>query len=221
MLTSRAKTVRQEAIDLHLCALEEVTNLFEAFHGYKGTGNSATYCFGVFEDDRAVAAFLWQPPPVGAAKALSSAPGGAGVLSLSRMVAVPKSDRHLRHISKPLKRQMRLIDRGRWPVLVTYSDASLGHTGHVYLCSGWQKDGTSRRPVYETEGVRRSSYSNGKHTHAGKTRVGTTTLTRWVHRVTPHGSEAAWLASHGWERVPVPGRTWASGNPAYTWRKVP
>lgn len=34
-------------------------------------------------------------------------------------------------VSKPLRRQMRVeIDRGRWPVLITYSDEGQGHTGH-------------------------------------------------------------------------------------------
>jgi hypothetical protein len=38
-----------------------------------------------------------------------------------------------------------LIDRTRWPVLVTYSDIGQGHTGHVYKCSGWEKVGEPER----------------------------------------------------------------------------
>jgi tRNA U34 5-carboxymethylaminomethyl modifying GTPase MnmE/TrmE len=62
--------------------------------------------------------------------------------------ALPREERRLRHISKPLKRQMRdLIDRTRWPVLVTYSDEGQGHLGHVYKCSGWQKTTRKRAQV--------------------------------------------------------------------------
>lgn len=106
----------------------------------------------------------WQPPPPGAASAVCpEAPFGA--LALSRMVALPRSERALRHISKPLRQQMRrLIDRTRWPVLVTYSDEGQGHTGHVYKCSGWTPTVRSHRPIRETvDGARASSYSNGKH----------------------------------------------------------
>jgi hypothetical protein len=83
------------------------------------------------------------------------------VLALSRMVAVPAEQRRLKHISKALKRQMRLIDRSRWPVLVTYSDESVGHTGHVYKCSGWTPTTRKRVRTYAVDGVRTSSYQNG------------------------------------------------------------
>lgn len=207
----------REFIDLRSCRVDEVAHLFLEFHGYKSYNRTATYCFGVFEDGRPVAAFTWNPPPPGASRALSSAPGGAGVLALSRMVAVPQDQRRLRHISKPLRRQMRdRIDRGRWPVLVTYSDASLGHTGHVYRCSGWQEDGCRERAYCATEsGERKSSYSAGKRSRAVV--VGTTQLTRWVHRACPEGAEAEWMAAHGWTRVPIPGKQWVSGSPAHHW----
>lgn len=207
----------REFIDLRSCRVDEVAHLFLEFHGYKSVGQTATYCFGVFEDGRPVAAFIWNPPPPGPAKSLSSAIGGAGVLALSRMVAVPQDQRRLRHISKPLRRQMAYrIDRGRWPVLVTYSDSSLGHTGHVYRCSGWQEDGQRSRPICTTDdGQRKSIYASGKRSSAVIT--GTATLTRWVHRVCPVGEESAWLERHGWVRVPVPGKKWASGAPAHHW----
>lgn len=120
--------------------LKEVRDLCERFHGYGSVGASATYAFGVFEADLCVAAYSWQPPPPGAARsACPEAP--EGVLSLSRMVAVPRDDRALNHVSKPLRRQMRReIDRTRWPVLITFSDEGQGHTGYVYKCSGWEKD---------------------------------------------------------------------------------
>ena len=36
---------------------------------------------------------------------------------------------------------MRLIDRSRWPVLVTYADTRLGHTGAIYKATNWRCDG--------------------------------------------------------------------------------
>ena len=158
-------------------------------------------------------AFVWLPPPPGAAMALSAAPGGAGVLALSRMVAVPRNERRMQHISKALYRQAsRMIDRGRWPVLVTWSDASLGHTGHVYKCAGWQEDEKRKAVFFEDEhGHRASRYSNGKIVRAGK--GASTVLTRWIDRACPEGAELRHLLSNGWVRVPT-GKVWASGKPA-------
>ncbi len=36
---------------------------------------------------------------------------------------------------------MRLIDRDRWPVLLTYADTALGHTGAIYRATNWTCDG--------------------------------------------------------------------------------
>ena len=149
--------------DLRRVHLSIVRDLCERFHGYRSAGGVAAYAFAVFEDGLPVAAYAWQPPPPGAAKSVCpEAPHG--VLALSRMVAVPKAERFLRHVSKPLRAQMKHeIDRTRWPVLVTYSDEGQGHTGYVYQCSGWEK--TSRRRVEirtDRAGARASRYSNGK-----------------------------------------------------------
>jgi len=196
----------------------EVLPLFEAFHGYKSLSNSLTYCFAVYEDAKPIAAFAWQPPPVGAAKAVCpEAP--AGVLALSRMVAVEKPDRRLKHISKPLRRQMKfLIDRTRWPVLVTYSDEGEDHNGFVYACSGWTKTERNKRPIKETaDGARASSYSNGKHGGRDLVDAGHTYIQRWENRASAKGAAADHMAAGGWVRVAIPGKVWASGKQAHTW----
>jgi hypothetical protein len=201
---------------LRVSTLDEVLPLFQRHHGYASLGKVATYVWAWFELDEPVAAWVWNPPAPGAARALSPlAPHG--VLSLSRMVAVNRSDRALRHISKPLRQQMRhLIDRGRWPVLATWSDASLGHTGHVYKCSGWQIDGARSSQVFTNEsGERRSKYRAGHTNLEGLARGEDTTITRWVHRVVPAGEEAAHMAAAGWVREPIPGKVWASGGQAF------
>jgi hypothetical protein len=235
----RDKAPRFEVYDTTIAI---VRALCEKFHGYEGSGDVAVYAFGVLENGpigpvdvvrpnglRVVMATAWQPPPPGAAKSVCpEAP--QGVLALSRMVAVPRDDRELQHISKPLRWQMRdarAIDRTRWPVLVTYSDEGQGHTGHVYKCSGWQKTTRRRVRIFEDEnGVRSSSYANGASGKRGLRAVGHTWIQRWEHWVMPfdatrddrvEASQRAliWMTSHGWRREPVPGKVWRSGSQAF------
>lgn len=205
--------------DLRECSLAEVRELCRAHHGYGSAGGIATYSFAVYEAGRPVAAYAWQPPPPGAALAVCpEAP--AGVLSLSRMVAVPRAERLLNHVSRPLRRQMHtLIDRGRWPVLVTYHDEGQGHTGHVYKCSGWELSGGGReRSVYvDDDGHRASRYSNGVSGGRALTGAGKTRLHRWEHWACERGDAANWMAKNGWTRVTIAGRTWRSGKPACRW----
>jgi hypothetical protein len=220
-MSSDADTIaglRASNYDLRTVTLSQVRCLCEQFHWYASAGAAAVYCFGVWEGNAIVAAYAWQPPPPGAARAVCpEAPHG--VLALSRMVAVPRRNRKLNHVSRPLRRQMkRLIDRTRWPVLVTYSDQGCGHTGHVYKCSGWRATKKEKRPFFlDDKGRRVSSYSNGRHGSRSLTRGGTTVLQRWEHWMCKRGMAAEWLASHGWHRVPVPGKRWRSGNQAFTY----
>jgi hypothetical protein len=200
------------------CKRQEVLPLFEAHHGYKSLGHSLTYCFGVVEEKRIIAAYVWQPPPPGAAKGVCPEAPHA-VLSLSRMVAVPKGERRLRHISKPLRYQMKwLIDRTRWPVLLTYHDEGQGHTGHVYKCSGWQPTARALRPTCQVDGKRVSAYRNGYY--GERPFSGKTWIQRWEHRVCPQGEAHTWLENQGWQRIPIPGKVWRSGTQAYTYRKT-
>lgn len=209
--------------DLRECDGETVVSLCAKYHGYGSAGDAFTYAFAVYESCRPVAVYAWQPPPYGAAKAVGgSAPGG--VLSLSRMAAVPRKERDLKHVSKPLRRQMRLhIDRGRWPVLVTFHDEGEGHNGFVYKCSGWTPTARAKRRFFvdAVTGNRVSVYANGKT--GGRSNVipgGHTWLQRWENRVCPVGQEAEWMRAHGWVRVQIPGKVWASGNPAHRWMQV-
>lgn len=204
-------------IDLRPAPLAHVADLVQRFHGYGACGRAATYVFAVYEDDQPVAGWIWLPPARGAA--LSVAPEAPeGVLALSRMVATPRAERRLRHISKPLRVIMRrLIDRSRWPALVTYSDEGQGHTGHVYKCSGWARTLRRERPVYEdAHGVRRSPLSGGRARAAELTRVGSTWIQRWEHHVRRGAADEVMRAA-GWRREAIPGRVWASGRQAHRW----
>lgn len=189
-------------------------NLFEQYHGYGGANTTCTYCFGVFEKNKCIAAFIWNPPSYGCAKDVCPQLPQA-VLSLSRMVAVPKCERILQHISKPLRYQMKyMIDRTRWPVLVTYSDSSLGHNGHVYKCSGWQPTKAHSTPNYiDNNGKRCSSQSNDGRANK-LIRVGHSIKQRWEHWIN-NKDDAIKNWYDNWDIVPTKGKTWRSGNQAY------
>jgi hypothetical protein len=196
-------------------ALRDARALVERFHGYGACGNTATYCVGaVRPSGEVIAAWIWLPPPPGAALAVS--PGDRrGALGLSRMVAIPREERpDLPKLSKALRLIARdHIDRTRWPVLVTYSDASQGHVGHVYKCAGWQREGERKAPFFEdADGRRVSTYVDGKHRSAEGMTRGTATLTRWVHRACPRGEEGAWLA-RSFDDVDA-GHAWKNGKRA-------
>lgn len=199
----------------------EARELFMDFHPY-GDAGGVGEVWGVRDEvGDILAAWTWQPPPYGAAKAVApSCP--AAVLSLSRMVAVPRTTRDW-HISKPLKWLMKKgIDRTRFPVLVTWADEGEGHTGYVYKCSGWQRDGESWSVRYEhpdEPGVRRSRYSNGRNRSSELIRVGKTQLIRFVHRVCELGQEEEHLRAHLWRPRPSK-RVWASGNRGTIWVKI-
>ena len=208
-------------VDYHLerVSYADIAPLLEAHHPYKaGKPQLGTYVFGVLEKGRTIAGYLWAPPPYGAAKSVRpDAP--LGVLALSRMVAVPKAERSLNHVSRPLRYQMKhLIDRTRWPSLVTWHDEGEGHTGHVYKCSGWTKTRSSRSPkLRDASGARVSGYCNGRHVQPPPSVVRTrSTLWRWEHHAVPSEVNAEqWMLEQGWERRPIPGKTWRSGKPAH------
>lgn len=195
--------------------VRDVDILCARFHAYGGGARVSTYSFGVYESDALIAAYTWNPPAPGVGLSMCPEEPQA-VLALTRMVAVPRTERVLKHVSKPLMRQMKTeIDRGRWPVLVTYSDASVGHNGYVYQCSGWTKSGTRKVDVYQTpDGVRVSKYSNGKTDVSRYERIGKAEITRWEHRVCQAGKEAEWMQRHGWVREKL-NRVWRSGKPAF------
>lgn len=209
--------------DIRPTTISTVASLFDRFHPYKSTGKLSVYTFAVFENEEPVAAFVWQPPPPGAARSVfPELP--QGVLTLSRMVAAPKSERRLNHISKPLRHQMkRLIDRTRWPVLITYSDESVGHTGHVYKCSGWQKTERRKAQTLTTEDGRRvSRYSNGVAANHNNVTKGTAWIQRWEHWIAGARADAKpalELFTAHWDKVPIEGKTWRSGAQAYRYER--
>jgi hypothetical protein len=127
--------------------------LVEAYHYAGGAANTATYLHGLFAQGQpwvCLGAAWWIPPTKHAAIA-SFPENWQGVLSLSRLVihpAVPKNG-----ASFLLGRSMAMIDRERWPCLVTYADEWRGHTGGIYRATNWEYVGrTERNSVWVKDG---------------------------------------------------------------------
>ena len=136
-------------------SMDIAVELVRRFHYAHGGSNTATYLHGLFRkgaylecDCRGIA--WWLPPTGGAAKA-TYPENPAGVLALSRLVIVPEMPTN--SASFLIGRSMRLIDRQRWPCLVTYADKWQGHNGHIYRAANWQYCGlTKPEPVFVRNG---------------------------------------------------------------------
>lgn len=117
---------------------------------YSKSGPNTGQTFGLFE--RAAyplaplsGAALWLPPTKRAAEAVAG-DEWRGVLSLSRLAVDPALPRNA--ASFLLGRSMRLIDRDKWPTLLTYADTRHGHTGAIYLATGWELDARVNSGAY-------------------------------------------------------------------------
>lgn len=127
----------------------EAVRFIRGHHYAKGAPNTSTYRHGLFvnvEDCMAgelMGVAMWLPPTRAAAEAAVRQVGGGfpwqGVLTLTRLAVHP--DVPTNGASFLLGRSMRLIDRDRWPVFVTFADTALGHTGAIYRATNWTCDG--------------------------------------------------------------------------------
>lgn len=118
----------------------EAVHLIQIWHYSASAPNTSTARHGLWSLDLlgAHGAALWLPPTPPCARKV----GGddwRGVLSLSRLVVSPEAPANA--ASFLLGRSMRLIDRDRWPVLVTFADTRLSHTGAIYRATNWIEDG--------------------------------------------------------------------------------
>lgn len=135
--------------DTHLRAVDHavrpVENIMrrnvEAWHYSRSTSHVSVYRHGLYrrlDDETLVGPLgvaLWMPPTKAAAVADDD---WRGVLNLSRLAVEPGMPTNA--ASFLLGRSMRLIDRHRWPVLLTYADTRHGHTGAIYLATNWTRD---------------------------------------------------------------------------------
>ena len=121
----------------------EAVRLITAWHYSGGAPNTSTYRHGLYRADQVLhgdahGIALWIPPTRRAVVAGTDAPW-QGVLALSRLVVDP--DLPTNAASLLLGWSMRLVDRDRWPTLVTYADTGHGHTGAIYRATNWECQG--------------------------------------------------------------------------------
>lgn len=126
----------------------EAVAAIHAWH-YSHSAPNTGQTFGLFHKGEGMSpllgAALWLPPTRRAAEAVAGEAWG-GVLSLSRLVVAPEAPRNAATFL--LSASMRLLDRGRWPVLLTYADTHQGHTGAIYKATGWRLDAITNAGSY-------------------------------------------------------------------------
>lgn len=127
----------------------EAVAAIRAWH-YSHSAPNTGQAHGLFARDGApfsaiVGAALWLPPTRRAAEKVAGE-SWRGVLSLSRLAVDPALPRNA--ASFLLAGSMRLLDRDRWPVLLTFADSQQGHTGAIYKATGWTLDGLSSSGSY-------------------------------------------------------------------------
>jgi hypothetical protein len=140
------------------CDLSIAQSLTARFHYSGGGSNTGTLTCGLWQRsawlDIDCHGASWWIPPTKSAGAFSHPENPQGVLALSRLVVVPDAPKNA--ASFLLRHSMRFIDRGRWPVLVTYADEWQGHTGGIYKAlkdAGWEEAGwTKPERTYTLEG---------------------------------------------------------------------
>ncbi len=172
----------------------EVIGLLRRWHYARGGPNTSTYRHGLYRSDPAMAPFvgelvgvaLWIPPTRRAAESVAGQDWG-GVLCLSRLAIAPEVGTN--GASFLLGRSMRLIDRCRWPWLLTYADANMGHTGAIYRATNWTDMGdTAAGDTWLTPEGRQVGRKRGGHTYvaaemvaAGLTLSPRATKRKFVH----------------------------------------
>lgn len=159
------------------CDMDIAYRLVAAEHYAKGAANTATYLHGLYPRSwhwfsECVGVAWWIPPTRSAAEALAGKDDWQGVLSLSRLAIEPEVPPNA--CSYLLSKSVRMIDRQRWPVLVTYADSWRGHTGAIYRACGWQYDGeTKPEAVYTINGRMTARKAGGRtRTHAEMLKLG-------------------------------------------------
>ena len=124
--------------------LSVAQELVRRYHYSGGGSNTATYRHGLFKkgESECLGVAWWIPPTKTAAQATFSE-NWQGVLALTRLAISPEVPKN--GASFLLGKSMRLIDRQRWPALVTYADEMMGHTGSIYRATNWEYCGLTTK----------------------------------------------------------------------------
>ena len=133
--------LRRHEWNVRSCPAVEAKQIIVRWHYSKSTANTAVASHGLYYfDSQLVGAALWMPPLPPAGRAVVRGDEDwRGVLVLSRLAIAEGAPRN--SASFLLGRSMRLIDRDRWPILLTYADTYQGHTGGIYRATNWTDEG--------------------------------------------------------------------------------
>lgn len=137
-------------VDLSIAQL-----LVTEYHYAGGGSNTATYCHGLFQKgefwEYNCKGIAWWIPPTKSAALATYPEDWQGVLSLTRLVILPDVPKN--SASFLLSQSTKMIDRKRWPCLVTYADVWQNHTGLIYRASNWEYKGlTEPEAVFTLNG---------------------------------------------------------------------
>ena len=161
-------------------------------HYSKGCSNTRTYLHGLLPAEElwesSCVGVAWWIPPTKTAAASLNPKNWQGVLSLSRLAIEPHAPKN--SASFLLGASMRMIDRDRWPILVTYADEWQGHTGAIYKATNWREDGKTKPQRTYVRNGRMISRKCGPRTYThremidnGAICVGSFRRIRFVHSV--------------------------------------
>ena len=124
-------------------ALKTAQEMVERFHYARGGSNTATYRHGLFRNGSDICmGIAWWIPPTKSAAHATYPKNWLGVLALSRLAIHPDVPKNA--CSFLLARSVKMIDRGRWPCLVTYADEWQGHSGSIYRACNWNYVGKTK-----------------------------------------------------------------------------
>jgi hypothetical protein len=159
-------------------------------HYAAGTANTSVARHGLYRQGESdlMGVAMWMPPTPTAARAVAG-DQWRGVLALSRLAVAEGQPTNA--ASFLLGAAMRMVDRERWPVLLTYADTRLGHTGAIYKATNWTCEGmTPAGDVWlMPDGSQRGRKRGGRNISAAEMReMGATPAPkapkiRYVHRV--------------------------------------
>lgn len=193
-MTSKDRLRRNEWAVVPLATTADAIDFLQRYHYAKGGGKASLYRHGLYRREEGVwplvgelmGVAIWQPPLMG----VGATVGVEGtVLVLSRLCVHPAAPKNA--ASFLLAGSMHLIDRQRWPTLLTYADTRLGHTGAIYKATNWMLVGetTHQRTWTDDSGVQRgqkrgdTALSSEEMRRAGYTRTPGAPKLKFVHGV--------------------------------------
>lgn len=161
-----SERIRKEDWEVRPVNIAIARELVERYHYAKGASNTATYLHGLFPRgafwERECVGVAWWIPPTRSAAHATYPENWQGVLALSRLVIAPEVPKNA--CTFLLSRSAKMIDRDKWPCLVTYADEWRGHTGAIYRAAGWQYLGLTKPEATFTIGGVMKSRKAGGHT---------------------------------------------------------